>query len=233
MENRTKHERWVEVGVVLIVALLPEYYSIVASLFQPGPGVPRASFSSSLGDCLGEIIKHLSLSAIPLYLIWRSGESRHRFGFTRPRWMLDTCIAVGVLFINYLVVSGGSLLLPGPSHFENYWEDPNMLPATGRHIAEDVLSVIDTGVGAFYEELLMRAYLIPRFEELLRSTWASLFLTAFLFAGFHLDQGVANVLNTMVAGLVYGGAFCLFRRLWPIVTAHAVYNLTVSLLPWL
>ena len=36
--DRTNRQLWIEVGVVLIVVLLPEYYSIVASLFLPSAG---------------------------------------------------------------------------------------------------------------------------------------------------------------------------------------------------
>ncbi|MFQ5853372.1 MAG: CPBP family intramembrane glutamic endopeptidase [Candidatus Binatia bacterium] len=228
MADRTNRELRAEIGVVLAVALLPEYYPIVVSFFFPGLGESSGVLSLSRGDFLSEVIKHSSLSVLPLYLIWRSGEPWRRFGFTHPRWFLDTSIIIGVLFANYMVAFGVSLLSFGPGHFTNDLGEPGTAPETTHFIVEEVFFFIDTGGGAFYEELFMRGYLIPRFEQLLGSTWASLLLTSIMFGGLHLDQGMGSVLNTVLAGLVYGGTFCLFRRLWPIVAAHAVYNLTIS-----
>jgi membrane protease YdiL (CAAX protease family) len=84
---------------------------------------------------------------------------------------------------------------------------------------------LSTIMSAFEEELLMRGYLLPRFEQLLKSTWAGLFLTAILFGSYHAYQGMGAVLVTALIGLVYGFAFCLTRRLLPIVAAHGLHNL--------
>jgi len=122
-------------------------------------------------------------------------------------------------------------LLLGPSHFEDNESAVSTSPGTALLVVQYILFVVHIFTSAFYEELLMRGYLIPRFERLLRSTWNSLLLTALLFGSYHTDQGIGGVLDTSLAGLVYGGAFCWFRRLWPVAAAHALYNLMVMLLP--
>jgi len=79
-------------------------------------------------------------------------------------------------------------------------------------------------MNGFAEELVMRGYLIPRFERLLNSTWGSLLLTTVLFATYHCYQGPSGVVNALEFGLIYGSAFCVFRRVWPLALAHAVSN---------
>jgi membrane protease YdiL (CAAX protease family) len=229
--DRTNRDLWVEVGVVLIVLLLPTYYSIVADLIGPSGGGSSGDEFSSPRDILRDSINDTSRSALLLYLMWRSGESWHRFGFTRFGWTRsDTSIALGILLINFGIEE--LVALVEPVHIEDKGgRDSSTSPGTALLIVEYILFVIHICIAAFYEELLMRGYLIPRFEHLLRSTWTSLFLTALLFGGFHMDQGMGGVLGITLAGLVYGGAFCWFRRLWPVATAHAVYNLVVMLLP--
>ncbi len=219
-----------EVGVVLLVALLPMYLPIV-DLIGPTHRAASAGESFSLGDSLRNIINDTSGSVLLLYFIWRSSEPWSRFGITRSRSIiLDTSIVLGIVLINS-AMSEGFFFLLGDSHVEDNGIKPSTSPETALLGVEYVFFVVHICISAFYEELLMRGYLIPRFEQLLRSTWTSLFLTALMFGGFHMDQGLGGVFNATLAGLVYGGAFCWFRRLWPIVAAHVVYNFIVMLLP--
>jgi membrane protease YdiL (CAAX protease family) len=77
------------------------------------------------------------------------------------------------------------------------------------------------------EELTMRGYLIPRFEELFGSPVAAVVLSAILFASYHLYQGLSSSLVILGMGLVYGIFFCIVRRIWPLVIAHTITNLLI------
>lgn len=230
MADRADRELWVEVGVILLVALLPMYLP-APDLVSHSAANPSIGEPFSVRDFLRSTIIDTTGGVLLLYVIWRSGEPWSRFGFTRSGWTrLDTSIALGIVLMNF--GSEGLIALFEPVHIEdNGRRDIGMSPGTAPLIIEYVLFVVHICISAFYEELLTRGYLIPRFEHLLHSTWISLFLTALLFGGFHMDQGMGGVLSTTLAGLVYGGAFCWFRRLWPVAAAHVVYNLIVMLLP--
>jgi hypothetical protein len=71
----------------------------------------------------------------------------------------------------------------------------------------------------------MRGYLIPRLEQLLRSTWIAVLVSTLLFASYHVYQGAASTIIIGAMGLVYAVSFCLFRRLWPLCVAHAAWNI--------
>jgi membrane protease YdiL (CAAX protease family) len=75
------------------------------------------------------------------------------------------------------------------------------------------------------EEVAMRGYLIPRFEQLLGSTWSAVGLSAAIFASYHIYQGAGPALSIFVTGLILGGVFVLTRRLWPVIVAHAITDL--------
>ena len=93
---------------------------------------------------------------------------------------------------------------------------------TPRSLPEMILFLMANCSNGFAEELVMRAYMIPRLERLLGSTWISLLVTTALFTSYHTYQGVYGVFNAVIVGLIYGGVFCLVRRIWPIVIAHAI-----------
>ncbi len=217
---RTTDELWLETGVVLAVALLPLYYSMIADLIWPPlkPAVLQTAWSS--------IVLNGGLGALLLFLIWRSGEPWSRFGLTRPD-ALDVGLFVFVLFVDYVLVGNLSYLIE-LGLFGGGRSQP--VPSFERvDRAGYILVIAGTAINAFYQELLMRGYLIPRFERLFRSTSKSLLLTTMLFGAYHLDQGISGVIGSTLSGLVYGAAFCLTRRLWPIAAAHAGYNLVVLL----
>ena len=50
---------------------------------------------------------------------------------------------------------------------------------------------------AFYEEIVYRAYLITRFEDLFQSAGFGVFCSALVFAGAHAYQGAGAVFYTL------------------------------------
>jgi len=45
-----------------------------------------------------------------------------------------------------------------------------------------------------------------------------------VWSGYHIYQGIVPVCIHFVAGVVYGWAFVILKRLWPLVLAHAAFN---------
>ena len=142
----------------------------------------------------------------------------------RPRWIADTlggCAIWGVATVAYFVV----ISLVPPSILEGSASADTAHRAAAEGLTRFLLVLIPFTAGAFAEELVMRGYLIPRLERLLRSTLAAVLVTTILFASYHLYQGPAGVISAATTGLVYAVSFCLFRRLWPVCVAHLVWNM--------
>jgi membrane protease YdiL (CAAX protease family) len=94
---------------------------------------------------------------------------------------------------------------------------------------EYVWLVVLSCANGFAEELVLRGYLLPRFEGLLKSTWRAAVVTSLTFASYHLHYGV-DTLTVLMGGLLYAAAFCWLRRLWPLAVAHALQDFYASYL---
>jgi CAAX protease family protein len=100
--------------------------------------------------------------------------------------------------------------------------------------AEFALLALTCAVSGFVQELVMRAYLITRFEELFESKSVAILLSTVLFIGYHGYQGPAGVVSVALFGFILAIVFCLFRRVVPISLAHAIYNfIAIGRVAWL
>ena len=164
-----------------------------------------------------------------LYLIHRSREPWSLFGFCRPRWFRDG-VGGALLFVCgyvlyyllYPLVWGAYTTLFGAAPDETAAVDLSRFFPTVAGWSAWFLVVISSCCNGFVEELVMRAYLIPRFERLLGGAWRSVLCTTALFAAYHVYQGGPGVFNTAILGLLHGALFCWTRRIWPLVVAHAI-----------
>jgi membrane protease YdiL (CAAX protease family) len=141
------------------------------------------------------------------------------FGFVRTRIAYDLAYAFLVLLVTYVAfdmlraavrnLSDGALQLDGPA-----------VTPPGGPIGW-LLLIFASCTNGFTEELVFRGYLIPRFERLLGSTARSVICTSVLFALLHVYQGPAGTLFTLLFGVLTAVVFVRFRRIWPVVYAHA------------
>ena len=80
-------------------------------------------------------------------------------------------------------------------------------------------------VAGFAEETVFRGFLFERMQRLPRA--ATLLITSVLFAAAHLSsQGIAGAQQALVTGLVFGGVYALTRSIYPVMIAHAAFDLT-------
>jgi len=87
------------------------------------------------------------------------------------------------------------------------------------------LVLVRSLTGAIAEELVCRAYLITRIEQMSGSTFIAWMLSSGIFGAYHIYQGWGGVISATLVGLVYGLAFCYLRRVWPVAIAHTAEDL--------
>jgi membrane protease YdiL (CAAX protease family) len=223
--TRPTTELWIETGVVLIVAVLPALYSAVEPLIWPSD-----SKRQFVPDQLYLIVWALHVSTFLLYVIWRSQEPWEFFGLTRPHVMKDGIAGVVIWLVQITAWTTVSTIIASVIGYDklvalmDYSDDMFARPAG----AEFLLLPFSCAAVGFAEELVMRGYLIPRFEQLFGSSVKAVVVSSLMFASYHAYQGAGGVMSAFVFGLVWGVAFCWIRRVWPIALAHAINNFVLA-----
>jgi membrane protease YdiL (CAAX protease family) len=83
-----------------------------------------------------------------------------------------------------------------------------------------VLPVLYALLNPFYEELLVRAFLISEVEAIYRSTSLAVFASVTLQTSYHLYQGLPAALSHIPAFLLFSLYFVRTRRILPVILAH-------------
>jgi membrane protease YdiL (CAAX protease family) len=208
---------WAEVAAVLAVGVIPNIAAAVGYLAQPTPPPPYWV------DTLQLTVLSACSIYVTLYLIRRSGEPWARFGITRP--------GVGDVFLGLALVATAWVVWQVPADLlpPNAWSIDDPYPQL-RGPADYVLMALKYAVAASAEEIVCRAYLITRLTRLLGSRAEAILLAAVLFASYHAPLGLAGAVHALLFGVVYGVAFLLIGRVWPLAFGHAVYNIWIELL---
>jgi membrane protease YdiL (CAAX protease family) len=162
---------WGEVLAVLAIGVFPHLISSFAYLGGDSQLALRF-WVESVVRCL-----HSACIAFAvLYLIHRSGEGWTTFGIERPL-LRDIPLGLMIYLASYLVYWFAS------SMFTSVRESGNSSPP--KTAIDHFLMLAQYSASAFAEELVTRAYLITRLEQLFCSGSKAVALSAGLFASYH------------------------------------------------
>ncbi len=212
---------WFQVTAVLGLTVIPDLLGAIGGIILPVRQSDPLVYQE-----IWYVVHAIHVSLPMLLILSLTGEPWARFGIVRFSLWIDVptglfvwmCGLVGYITIMSVVPEFVLNALP----FET-----SVSSAKPAGLLAGLLvlgSCIATG---FAEELVMRGYLLTRFERLLHSTWLALLVTTALFASYHVYQGPAGLIHATAIGLVYGTAYCVQRRLWPLCIAHAITNAVV------
>lgn len=90
-----------------------------------------------------------------------------------------------------------------------------------------LLSLLAFFLGAFYEEILLRGYLLTRLCRTRLNVWASLIISSAIFSALHLaNQGISflALIELFLSGITFGLMFLFTKNLWFPVIAHCAWN---------
>lgn len=101
------------------------------------------------------------------------------------------------------------------------------ISAVQLHWKDLSLSLIMFIFGAFYEEILIRGYLLTRLCRSGLNIWISLSITSLIFSALHLanpDMSICSTVNLFLGGFFDGCIFLLTGSLWTAVISHCAWN---------
>lgn len=214
---------WIEVAVVLTVAVVPDIVNAILGAFDPHPP------SDIVRQSIGVIDRSVRVGAAILFIMWRCGQQWSEFGIKPIRWFRDPAAGLLIyLFAELLFIatfaSGGR----SPFGF-------SALPA--EHVVDRptdvttwVLVVVVGVLNGFAEELAMRGFLIPRLCRLCGSTFVAVLVTTLLATLYHVYQSGWGIYSAALFNIAAGISFAATRRLWPVVIAHMLGDIVPFLL---
>ncbi len=182
---------------------------------------------------LGGITAAISAVLVLLWA-WRSHTPWRDIGYVRPRsWVRSTAIAVILGAAFKLLMKAIVMPTFGAAPINPRY---HYLAGNPGAVVPMIFAVI-IGAG-FGEETLFRGYFFERLGKLLGTGAAAktaiVLLTSLAFAAVHYrEQGLAGVEQAMITGLAFGTTFAITGSLFPIMIAHAAFDLTaIAIIYW-
>ena len=180
-------------------------------------------------ELVASLLASLGPAAIAAYLLWRDGRL-HAAGFGRrsPGFILGygalgtvccfiAIITVGLVINTIILATGGDI---------EETNDVEAIELTAGVVVAIIAIALAAGIG---EEIVFRAYAISRMEEAgfgraaVWAPWA-------VFTVIHLYQGPIALLVIGAVSAVFVWLYRWQRSVWPVMVAHALYDIGILLL---
>lgn len=217
--------------MVLAVFPLPFISSAIVMLAESASGLKPTLFSQPLPGNSGGSALLLTLTTLtqlaPALLVWhllgRGGESLRDIGLDRRQPGRDALLGVLLTVAAFIVIWITSAMIVGV---------PGSYGAVLGHRLSPIylLPGLTRAVwAAVVEETVVAGYLLHRLGQLGLSPGRALAISTVVRASYHLYYGV-GVLTMIPFGLLLGWVWQRYRRLAPLIAAHAIYDgLTIGL----
>lgn len=212
-----KRLRWFELTLVLLLTIGGSIASAIAILIY-GPAV--ASPPSNLRWIASGFHELLGLVLLG-YVLRRHGRRFRDIGLGWSR--RDIPAAAAVTLVAYVVYRsiGRSLWL---LHYSLFGTFPHAVTTRVLFGHASYFMLLQMLVNPFYEELLVRAYLMTEVIELTGSTTLAVFLSVVVQTSYHLYYGWWTALALGFQFLVLSLYFARWRRALPLAIAHWYFD---------
>jgi membrane protease YdiL (CAAX protease family) len=210
----SRRTRIAGLSIVLVVAVLPFLIASTMHVF----GV-SAQYSAAMQQYrhFNSLVTEITALALLAYVLHQNGQTLSGIGLTfRVRDILDgVLLIIGTSwlfqFLRLAVVRVYESRLGHPPA-------PPTLPLAGMSFS--FLLVVFALVNPFFEELIVRAFLISEATVLTGSSALAVALSVSVQTSYHLYQGLPNAVGFGAVFLVFSLYYVRTRRAFPIIFAH-------------
>lgn len=216
----TARHRWMELGLVLLIAVVPLTLSALGSLLYPRiPNRSPINFRMS-----SAFLHELSSLLLVFYLLSRRGEPFKSLGLAFDRWtdmLKGLGLALGGVFFSAILYAAvRSFTLATTGHPADV-RDPKIIFA-GMTLA---WSIIYSAGSAVFEEVIVRGYLTTEMIALSCPVWLATLVSIALQTSYHVYYGIGGALGISGVFIVFGIYFARSRRLLPVILGHLFMDL--------
>jgi len=220
----SNRHRWIDLGLVLAVAFAGSILGSVYLAFHPAP--PKYTNIRVVGGILAETIA----LALFLVLFTRQGRSLKSIGFAFSWTDLPKALGLAMAAFVAMTVARASM-----NHFwvllrargPQWPETHDMFSATSRFLLLPFVLL-----NPFFEEILVRGYLVTELIDLRKSVVLATLISLALQTSYHLYYGVAGALTVGCGLTIFAIYYAMSGRLIPVILAHMLWDLTALLDTW-
>ena len=211
--------RWVELALLLAVAFGPPLYAALAVF----AGFQSAGATGSQ-RWLFSLLHEVTALGLCAYLLHKQGRSFRELGLTL-RWF-DPFLGIGIMILGLLATYSVTCGLYFSGHYSA--ADRASQAASVSHLTNAGFGwgmVVFLVVNGFFEELIVRAYLMTDLSFLTGSTALAVIASAVFQGSYHLYQGWQAAAAVTVGFLVFALFYAQTRRITPVIIAHMLWDL--------
>lgn len=220
-----KRRRWFEVCMVLLVAC-GGY--IVYAIFLLIKGPSAAPQGTNVRYVAG-IVHQFSGLLLLYYVLSRRGLNFASIGL---RWrssdLLAGLLLIGVSFAAYGL--GNSVVQA--FHFFTFGSFPTALSGKDFFAHPPVAAIPYAFLNPFFEELIVRAYLMTETLELTGSAAVAVIVSVLVQFSYHLYYGWTGAFSLLFLFVTSAIYYAYSRRATPVVIAHAFFDLYALIRLW-
>jgi len=153
------------------------------------------------------------------FLLWKE----------QPRNLLFYILAIFALFALIYI----SLIVASIPRKLGFHDNDLILKRWDTLLRKNTWLLIFTCITAgFTEELLVRAYILPRLSLVLKSQYLPILFSALIFSALHLGYwNLSEIIFTLLFGLVCGTFYYKYRNIQVLIIFHALYDFLVLFKP--
>lgn len=218
--RRAKRVRWFELGLVLLTAFGGYFFNSVYFLIA-GHGTKITPLAQNI-EWSEAIIRETASLLLLGYVLWRRKLRLRNLGL---RWSLRD-LGIGLVVAIAFYIAYG-LVHPLVSALYRVLFSAPPGGVTARQIfSHPSLTVFPvTILNAFFEELIVRAYLMTEIGELTGSWILAVALSVAVQTSYHLYYGWIGALSLSFGFLVFSVYYARTRKATPLIFAHALIDL--------
>ena len=215
--------RWQDLAIILFVGFSPNVIAAIYLLFVP------AAMALNLNNLryFTGIIHQIGILLLFGILLRRQGRRLSDIGFSFES--MDLLRGFGLVAVSWIATYLFATFIAFIFYW-NGWHLHSRDPAKIFGGTWPLLFVAYTLTSPFYEEILVKGYLITELIGLSRRVWLAALISFLLQSSYHLYYGLFGAMYVSIGFGISAVYFVKTRRLMPVILAHLLWNIGVTYL---
>lgn len=210
--------RWLELSLVLAVCFAPAIITSLDILINGRGALP----SSTNLRLTASIVHEVSGLLLVGYILWRRKIQIADLGL---RWSFrDLCMGLVVAIVAYLAYAVGPYLIHLADH--TMYASAQRSNVARQMFGQALIAMIPYSLlNPFYEELVVRAYLMTEVKALTGSWTLAAALSVIVQFSYHLYYGWEGAIALSFLFLVFSIYYAWTKKATPIIVAHEIFDI--------